>query len=184
MSTESEKEISSSVTVGRADRVASAEEAWAIISPIVEDEGLKLFDLDVPKGNRGILRVYIFGGVPVDGSDRDGGKHSAGLTDCAKVSRRILDLDCIERLCPGDCTLEVSTPGINRKLRRPEHFEGAVGEHVKLVVASTDRKETISGTLLRYEPEKVVLETDGKKREEREILISQVREARVDFIFR
>jgi ribosome maturation factor RimP len=83
-------------------------------------EGCKLYDMDFSGGNSGrTLRVYI---------DKEGG---ASLDDCANVSRGLnLLLDVEDPIPGGAYHLEVSTPGVERPLRKPWHFSEAVGEKV------------------------------------------------------
>lgn len=95
-------------------------EYWSRIAPLVEQEGLVLFDLELPNSKSGVLRVYI--------SSKQG-----GITHhhCVMVSKRIAE---IQDLPVADLALEVSSPGVNRRLRLLEHFRGAVGERIKMKV--------------------------------------------------
>lgn len=88
-----------------------------IIEPVVVASGLTLYDAEF----RGSSLL-----VMVDGAE------GANLDQVASVSRAIARHLDEEDPIPGSYTLEVSTPGLERKLRRPEHFQGAVGESVKI----------------------------------------------------
>jgi ribosome maturation factor RimP len=103
-------------------------DAEALVRPVIEGEGLELVDVTFGReSGRRTLRVVV---------DRDGGVDLDTISELAqKVSRR-LDLEGFE---PGPYALEVSTPGIERPLRRPEDFRRAVGERVRI--------ETPDGTL-------------------------------------
>ena len=94
-------------------------DAEALVRPVIEGEGLDLVDVTFGReGGRRVLRVVV---------DRDGGVDLDTISELSqKVSRR-LDLEGFE---PGPYALEVSTPGIERPLRRPEDFRRAVGERV------------------------------------------------------
>jgi ribosome maturation factor RimP len=94
-------------------------DAEGLVRPVVEGEGLDLVDVTFGREDgRRILRVVI---------DRDGGVDLDTISELSqKISRR-LDLEGFE---PGPYALEVSTPGIERPLRRPEDFRRAVGERV------------------------------------------------------
>jgi ribosome maturation factor RimP len=94
-------------------------DAEALVRPVIEGEGLDLVDVTFGREDgRRILRVII---------DREGGVDLDTISQISqKVSRR-LDLEGFE---PGPYALEVSTPGIERPLRRPEDFRRAVGERV------------------------------------------------------
>jgi ribosome maturation factor RimP len=94
-------------------------DAEALVRPVIEGEGLDLVDVTFGRADgRRILRVVV---------DRDGGVDLDTISELSqKVSRR-LDLEGFEQ---GPYALEVSTPGIERPLRRPEDFRRAVGERV------------------------------------------------------
>jgi len=94
---------------------------WAIAEPIALDLGLELVDIELHREGRGnVLRLLI---------DRSGG--GVSLDDLTAASRQISDaLDVREDAVPGAYTLEVSSPGINRPLTRPSHFEAFVGKRV------------------------------------------------------
>ncbi|MET1011197.1 MAG: ribosome maturation factor RimP [Actinomycetota bacterium] len=96
-------------------------DAEALVRPVIEGEGLDLVDVTFGReSGRRILRVTV---------DRDGGIDLDTISQISqKVSRR-LDLEGFE---PGPYALEVSTPGIERPLRRPQDFRRAVGERVQV----------------------------------------------------
>jgi ribosome maturation factor RimP len=96
-------------------------DAEALVRPVIEGEGLELVDVTFAReSGRRILRVIV---------DRDGGIDLDTISELSqKVSRR-LDLEGFE---PGPYALEVSTPGIERPLRRPQDFRRAVGERVRV----------------------------------------------------
>ncbi|MCB0320312.1 MAG: hypothetical protein KDD60_05245 [Bdellovibrionales bacterium] len=111
------------------------------------------------------------------------------LDDCTRVSRKLSGLDRFDEIFPENSTLEVSSPGINRKLRREEHFARAVGEHVSVKAHFEDlaREKTVRGVLLRADVTpaqggEIVLREDGSGAEMK-IDLSDVVSARVDFIF-
>ncbi|MEZ5380767.1 MAG: ribosome maturation factor RimP [Microthrixaceae bacterium] len=88
-----------------------------IIEPVVAAAGLSLYDAEF-RGSSLLVMVESDDGVNLD--------------QVAAVSRAIsrhLDED---DPIPGTYTLEVSTPGLERRLRRPHHFQGAIGETVKV----------------------------------------------------
>lgn len=95
--------------------------AWAIAEPIALDLGLELVDVELRREGRGnVLRLLI---------DRSGG--GVSLDDLTAASRQISHaLDVRDDAVPGTYTLEVSSPGINRPLTRPGHFETFLGKKV------------------------------------------------------
>ncbi|MCB0333007.1 MAG: hypothetical protein KDD55_05875, partial [Bdellovibrionales bacterium] len=120
----------------------SKSELWQLVEPLVQEVGLSLFDIDLPSGRGGILRITV--------AAQEASSEGVSIDDCAKVSKKISALDRFEEVIPPRVTLEVSSPGVNRRLRRPEHFQGAIGEHVKLKVYDHERneKESLIGMLL------------------------------------
>jgi len=96
--------------------------------------GVDLYDITQTKENKiNILRVYI--------SHKDG----VNLDKCAHVSRMISPLLDIQEPMNGKYTLEVSSPGIERKLKTLHHFECSVGSSVKMKNYDT---EVFKGELL------------------------------------
>ena len=93
----------------------------------VEGCGVDLYDIQTTKEHKvNILRVYI--------SHKDG----VNLDKCAHVSRMISPLLDIEEPMNGKYNLEVSSPGIERKLKTLNHFKCSIGSDVKIKEYSTD----------------------------------------------
>lgn len=105
---------------GKSNLEAWLEKVEKIAQEIAEREGCILYDLEHTGAGRGrILRVYI---------DKAEG---VGIEDCSNVSKGLnLRLD-VENVVPGDMyNLEVSTPGLDRHLKKHWHFEKAVGKKI------------------------------------------------------
>ncbi|MFN0103531.1 MAG: ribosome maturation factor RimP [Bryobacteraceae bacterium] len=97
---------------------------WEIADRVARSADLEIVDIEfLGGGQHRVLRVYI---------DKDGGvTHS----DCEAIStgmETVLDAD--ELIPGGRYTLEVSSPGLERKLTRPRDFEKCVGKKVKVVL--------------------------------------------------
>jgi ribosome maturation factor RimP len=89
----------------------------AMLQPVVAAADLELVDVELRSG---VLLVTV---------DRPGGVDLQALTDANRAVSGVLDeLDPI----PGNYTLEVSSPGVERTLRTPAHFVKAVGETVSI----------------------------------------------------
>ena len=83
-----------------------------LIEPAIEQLGYELSDLELKLGGRdGIVRVFI---DKPDGVD---------LSDCETVSRQLSAILDVEDLLPGNYRLEVSSPGLDRKLTKPNCVE-------------------------------------------------------------
>ena len=99
------------------------------------------------------------------------------------MSKRILDVDEETGLIPEGCLLEVSSPGINRRLRRAEHFEGAVGERVRVKYRGSDSVyRVVTGMLKEARGDSMMIEAEEGK-EMVSCRLGDVKEARVDFKF-
>lgn len=155
--------------------VSRVGDVWDVIAGLVREEGLELFDLDLPSGRAGVLRVYV--------ASPQGDRFPISVDDCARVSRRILDFEHVEELMPGNVTLEVSSPGINRRLRRDEQFARAVGERVKVsFTGSNQEPREVTGRLVAT-AERALQVEDERTSEVVHIALDQVRKARVDYLF-
>jgi len=105
------------------------EKIWALCEPAIGDMGMELVEVEHLRGPGGaVVRLYI---------DRDGG---ISVGDCARVSREVGYLLDAEDIMRGRYFLEVSSPGIDRVLRRKEHFERFKGSPLRVVT-----KEPIQG---------------------------------------
>jgi ribosome maturation factor RimP len=92
-----------------------------LVEPLIIDEGYELVDIEFKNESIGwVLRVYI---------DKEGG---VNVDDCAALSREMSNLLDVEDISPNRYNLEVSSPGLNRPLRKREHFEKVIGERIKL----------------------------------------------------
>jgi ribosome maturation factor RimP len=164
---------------------------WDTIRAVALEEGVDLFDIELPADTRrgGVLRVYITKTASEEKSaeavDGDGAARSGiSFEDCVRVSKRLLDIDEQQELIPQNCTLEVSSPGINRKLRLPAHFAGAVGERVRVKFRDPETGATLvmHGHIRGSDDRTVTVENEAKKGDVT-IAFQDVKEARVDFKF-
>ncbi len=120
-----------------------------LLSPFLEERGLELFDVEYTReGKNWFLRVFI---------DREGGVR---VTDCEAVTEYLSPaLDSLD-LIPHRYYLEVSSPGIERPLRRPEHFLRFLGSQVVVKTrAPVEGRRHFEGILRDFVGDRVVLET-------------------------
>lgn len=116
---------------------ARKDELFALLDPVVTALGFELADLELQAGRRGLLRLFIDGpaGITVD--------------DCEKVSRQVGSVLDVEDPIPGDYTLEVSSPGLDRRLAKPAHFDRFAGAQVRVRLrVPLDGRRQFSGVLL------------------------------------
>lgn len=125
------------------------ERVWVIAEPLVTHEGLEIVDVEYHREPRGmVLRLFL---------DRRGGG-GVSLDDLAGVSRQLGDILDVHDAVPGAYTLEVSSPGINRRLRRPEHFQRYVGQKVRVrTIAPLEGRRTFIGTLEAVEADSIIV---------------------------
>jgi ribosome maturation factor RimP len=128
-------------------------EAEALIKPVIEGSGLGLELVDVSfrrESGRRVLRVVV---------DREGGVDVDTIAELAeKVSRR---LD-VEGFAPGPYALEVSSPGIERSLKRPLDFERRVGDTVKVKTTTpVEGRAHITGELVSSDEDGIVVAAGG-----------------------
>lgn len=122
-----------------------------LAEPIAVENGCTLWDVEyVKEAGAWFLRIYI---------DKEGG---VSINDCEAVSRPLsIALDEVDPI-EGSYTLEVSSAGADRTLKKPEHFEQFLGSEVdvRLYRAREGRKE-ICGVLRGYDGGDVSVELPG-----------------------
>lgn len=122
---------------------------WQLAEPIAEANGFYLYDIEYLKeGGVWFLRVYI---------DKEGG---ISLDECEVFSRALSDV--LDEKDPIDKNyyLEVSSPGIERKLKTEEHFKRYMGETVDAgLYKAVSGSKTVTGTLKGYNGSEIILET-------------------------
>ena len=112
-----------------------------LIEPVLDEMGFELVDTEyLSEHGRWVLRIY---------ADGEGG---ITLDDCARVSREIGDLIEVKDIFQHEYVLEVSSPGLNRPLKKEKDFQRAVGKKikVKMVDPVKDRKN-FTGYLKAYQ---------------------------------
>lgn len=142
----------------RQDVVSRAE---ALVEPVVRAEGLELIELEYVREPAGwVLRLFV-DRTGRDPMSKEGG---VGLEECAQVSHAVETALEVEDLVPHAYSLEVSSPGINRPLRRAEHFAKVVGQRVKVKtygpVGQPPRK-SFSGVLLQSGASDITVQVEG-----------------------
>ena len=123
-----------------------------MLEPTVERLGYELADLEVRLGGKGgLVRIFI---------DKPDG---IGLDDCEKVSLAVSAILDVEDPVPGNYDLEVSSPGLDRKLTKVEHFQRFIGETVKVQMRfPIEGRRRFRGTLVSVDDENIVVEVDGE----------------------
>jgi ribosome maturation factor RimP len=128
--------------------------AQALCEPLIAAEGLELLDLEYVRDQGGwVLRLFI---------DKPGG--AVGVEECATASHAVDRALDIEDLIPTEYSLEVSSPGLDRPLKKPAHFARVKGKTVRVKtfgpLFEPPRKNFV-GTLAEVTSEGVVVEVEG-----------------------
>lgn len=123
----------------------------ALVVPVVESSGLELWEVSFRgEGGRSVLRVSV---------DREGGVDIDAIAEVSERLSRRLDL---EDFGPRGYTLEVSSPGLERPLRTPRHFECSVGQQVKVkTMEPIDGSKVHEGALVSADAEAIVVASAG-----------------------
>lgn len=131
-------------------------ELGALVEPVVVGHGLELVDLDLVRG-RGpwVVRVIV---------DTSAGDGRVPIGSCAAVSRELgSHLDAAD-LIPTRYQLEVSSPGLDRRLGREKDFLGACGSEVSIETRQPlDGRRRFRGRLHAFEDGVARLEVDGRE---------------------
>jgi ribosome maturation factor RimP len=130
----------------------TGDELAKLLEPTVERLGYELADLEVRLGGKGgLIRIFIDKPEGID------------LDDCEKVSLAVSALLDVEEPVPGNYRLEVSSPGLDRKLTKVEHFQRFEGETVKVQMRfPIEGRRRFRGTLVSSDDENIVVEVDGE----------------------
>ena len=139
--------------------VVDVEKIQAIAQRVAQSEGLSWVQVEV-KGGRSnpLLRIYV---------DKPEGVSHA---DCQNFSEQMSAILDVEDPFPGSYLLEVSSPGLDRKLVLPSDFEHFTGRRVRLVVRdASGETKVLEGRLAGFEAGRVRLETEGGETKEFEL---------------
>jgi ribosome maturation factor RimP len=132
---------------------ATVTRVWELAAPLVDREGMEIVDIEFRyEGSRGgkVLRLYL---------DKEGGPN---VDDLSRVSHQLSELLDAQDVVPGTYTLEVSSPGINRPLKRPEHFARFVGKRIRVRTRDwIDGRRSFLGTLQEVLENQITLKQEG-----------------------
>jgi len=134
---------------------------------VATSEGLHLVDVELKGGNSNtLLRVYI---------DKPAGVSHA---DCALVSEQLSAMLDVEDPFPGRYVLEVSSPGLDRKLTRPSDFTYFVGRRARVVLKEAmGQQKVLEGRLAGFENGQVRLDLGDHRL--KEVALADIRKAQL-----
>jgi ribosome maturation factor RimP len=145
-----------------------------LAQPVCDAAGVELVDVELEGG---VLRITI---------DQDGGLPVGALTSVTRQISRLLDED---DPIPGRYTLEVSSPGLERKLRTPAHFQRAVGETITLRTSARAEggPRRLQGVLLAADEDGITVQPDQPRADDPETGLvlrhDQIDKARTVFVW-
>ena len=120
-----------------------------VVEPVLRDHGVELVDLDWRgHGPRGLLRLYV---------DKPGG---VKIADCERLSREVGDVIDVEGVIDGSYDLEVSSPGLDRQLRKEREYRWAIGKKIRCRLA--DGRD-LRGRLVEVSGAQIAVDTDGER---------------------
>lgn len=126
----------------------TATDIWTVLEPYLAAERLELDDLEVVGSGQGrVLRVVV------DGEGVDIGR----LADVSRGISRLLDADSD---LDDPYQLEVTSPGLERKLRRPAHYAKSVGREVVAKTKQGEQKRTVRGVITDANDRTFTVEAD------------------------
>lgn len=122
-----------------------------LAEPVLENIGFELIDVEyLSMHGKWVLRLYI---------DKEGG---VTIDDCAYVSNELGDLIDIKNIINHEYVLEVSSPGLNRPLRRKKDFLGAIGEKAKIrTIKPIEGRRNFTGRIMDFHDNTICLETEN-----------------------
>ncbi|MDF1576824.1 MAG: ribosome maturation factor RimP [Desulfobulbales bacterium] len=123
----------------------------ALIEPVLDDLGYELVEVQFNREQHGqILRIVIY---------RESG---TGIDDCVRVSREVAHLLEVEDLIDQAYNLEVTSPGLDWRLRNERDFVRFRGKKVRIVLV--DRPEALIGRIGEVDNGEVIIEFNGDRK--------------------
>lgn len=136
--------------MGKHDTYVSRTEAF--LEALQKNMDFEIVDVEfVKESGNWFLRAYC---------DKQGG---IGVEDCADISRKLSDWLDEEDFISESYTLEVSSPGLGRQLKKDRDLQREIGKAVELkTFSAVGRKKNFTGALKAFDKDTVTLEEDGK----------------------
>jgi ribosome maturation factor RimP len=133
----------------------TGEELTRLLEPTIEQLGYELADLELRLAGRdSLVRVFI---------DKPEG---VGLEDCETVSRQVSAVLDVEDPVPGHYVLEVSSPGLDRKLTKSAHYRRYVGDDIRVQLRfPIEGRRKFRGRLTAASEETIQIDVDGQLHE-------------------
>jgi len=146
-------------------------EVFLLAEPLLHEFGMEIVDVEfLSESGRWILRVFI---------DKENG---VTVDDCASVSRELGDLIDAKNIIDYRYVLEISSPGLNRPLRKESDFMRSIGKMVKLKMSRPiNKRRSFTGRLANVREGMISLSVDGNNLVE--LPLNEIDKARVKYEF-
>lgn len=134
-----------------------AKEMFEKLEPLAKSMGLKIVEMDIPMGSNGVFRVYV------DNLDKNS---KVTIEECSKLSPVVSDFMDTEDVFPFRYYLEISSPGLDRPVRRWEDMNDVIGETLKIKLSvAVDGRKRMKGTLVSVDSENgtFIVDCDGNE---------------------
>lgn len=154
---------------------SEATKILTLAEPIAGEMGLEVLDIEFSGAASGrLIRIYL---------DNPASDRAVSVADCEALSRRMGDVLDAHETVAGHYMLEVSSPGVNRPLRKASHFEAVVGRRVRVRMNEpVDGKRTVVGSLVRFNDGRLCVKEDSG--EVVETTLDNVERANFEFEFK
>ena len=123
-----------------------------LVTPVINENRLELVDIEYKKeGPNWFLRIFI---------DKEGG---VTVDDCTRVSRHIEDLIEVEEAVPSSYVLEVSSPGLDRPLKKEKDFLRFKGKRAHVTTYTPiQQQKSFKGTIRDFQEDVLFLDIDSQ----------------------
>ncbi len=139
-----------------------------LVKPVIEGMGFRLFDVEFKPERGWVLRII---------ADKEGG---ITIKDCEDISKKISALLDVEDIIPFSYFLEVSSPGLDRELTKPEHYEFFKGRLARLILRTpVNNTREIVGKIEGVSNGIVIIKTE--KGETLHVPLSYIARGRLEF---
>jgi ribosome maturation factor RimP len=154
------------------------EQVREVAARVAASHGLEIFDVQFRREGSGmVLRVHIDRPGPAATAD-----DSVGVEDCAHVSRDLSAILDVEDFVPTAYTLEVSSPGLDRPLRRADDYRRFAGRRAKIVMReAVDGQKYFKGTLGGLDDNEVLIDAEDGRRHRVPVCVITRANLEVDF---
>jgi ribosome maturation factor RimP len=157
---------------------AVEEQVRTVAARVAASYGLEIFDVQYRREGQGmVLRVLIDRPGPAEKAE-----DSVSVDDCAKVSRDLSAIFDVEDVVPTSYTLEVSSPGLDRPLRRADDYRRFAGRRAKLVTREpVDGQSFFRGTLGGIDAQDVLIDAEDGRRHRVPLMVISRANLEVEF---